>query len=331
MLTAHMGGDVPVESITPLQLAEFYKSAVRLPARPRQHELAMSFQELVAQDIPKARRLTIQTVANWMNLLHSACSWGRKMRFVCLNPIADNMPSTVGAKPKYPTLVPTDEEIATFFSSSIYTDRPKSPAWFWLPLLAVYTGARLNELGQLERADVIWGEIPCLSITTDTTEDNDEDAPSRRTKTLKTGNSQRRMPLHPRLLELGFRDYWQSFDDFHLFPDLPHKNLRANETPTQNFSRDFGRYLRKLGMRRGVKFHSFRHLFTDLADDMGVNPKVRSVLVGHANENDLTMLLGSKMTDSYGSGYGRRSRLQFMLDEVSKVHYPSIPAINPWR
>ncbi len=148
MLTAHLGGDVPVESVTPLQLAEFYKAAVKLPARCQQHELAMSLQELVAQNIPEPRRLTIQTVANWMNLLHSACAWGRKMRLIGLNPIADHKPSTDGA-------------------------RPKSPAWYWLPLLAVYTGARLNELGQLERADVVWGEIPFLNITTDTTEDND--------------------------------------------------------------------------------------------------------------------------------------------------------------
>lgn len=275
MLTAHLGGDVPAESITPLHLAEFYKAAIKLPARPRQHELAMSFQELAAQDIPEPRRLTIQTIANWMNLLHSACTWGRKMRLIGFNPIADNKPSTRGAKPKFPTLVPTEEEITAFFSSSIYTKEPKSPAWFWLPLLAVYTGARLNELGQLERSDVVWGEIPYLNITTDTTEDNDEDAPPRRAKTLKTENSKRRVPLHPRLLELGFRSYCQSSNAFHLFPDLPHENLRRDETPTQDFSRDFGRYLRKLGLRRGVKFHSFRHLFTDFADDMGMNPKAR--------------------------------------------------------
>ncbi len=63
---------------------------------------------------------------------------------------------------------------------------------------------------------------------------------------------------------------------------------------------------------------------------MGVNPKVRSVLVGHANENDLIALLGARMTDNYGSGYGRKSRLQFMLDEISKVHHPAVPAIQPW-
>ena len=331
MLVAHLGGDLPVESITPMQLAEFYKAAVRLPARPQQRELSMSFQQLAAQDIPEPRRLTIQTVANWMNLLHSACTWGRRMRLIGFNPIADNKPSTKGVRQKHPTLVPTDEEITAFFGSSIYEDREKTPAWFWLPLLAVYTGARLNELGQLERADVVWSEIPYLNITTDTTEENDKDAPPRRAKTLKTGNSQRRVPLHPRLLELGFRDYWQSSNAFHLFPDLPHENLRDNDTPTQKFSRDFGRYLRKLGLRRGVKFHSFRHLFTDLADDMGVNPKARSILVGHANENDLTALLGSQMTDSYGSGYGRKSRLQFMLDEISKVHHPAIPALRAWR
>jgi integrase len=252
------------------------------------------------------------------------------MGLISLNPIAGNKPDTRSITKKFPTILPNDEEIAAFFSSSIYTDRETSPAWFWLPLLAIYTGARLNELGQLERADVFWDDVPYLNITTDTMAEHDEDAPLRRVKTLKTNNSKRRVPVHPKLLELGFKEYCWASSEFYLFPDLPHVDLRENQTPTQDFSRDFGRYLRKLNMRKGVKFNSFRHLFIDCADDMGLNPKVRSVLVGHAIENDITVLLGAQMTDAYGGGYGRKSRLQFMLQEISKVHYPAVPPMKPW-
>jgi hypothetical protein len=48
-LTGHLGGNVPVESITPMQLIDFYAVAVRLPARPSRAEAKMSFAELVAQ------------------------------------------------------------------------------------------------------------------------------------------------------------------------------------------------------------------------------------------------------------------------------------------
>jgi integrase len=251
------------------------------------------------------------------------------MRLINHNPIIDNKPDIRKATKKHPTLVPTEDELAAIFGSEIYTVRAKSPAWFWLPLLAIYTGARLNELGQLERADVVWDDIPYLHMTTDTSAS--DDATERRAKTLKTSNSKRRVPIHPKLLALGFREYWASSNDFHLFPDLPHQDLRDNQTPTQDFSRDWGRFLRnKLGVRKGVKFHSFRHLFAEVAEDAGVNPKARSVLVGHANENGISVLLGSQMTDNYGSGYGRKSRLQFMLDEISKVDYPSLPAIKSW-
>src|SRR5215813_11100290 len=52
------------------------------------------------------------------------------------------------------------EELRTLFSSAIFTqgDRPvtgKGEAAFWLPLMALFTGARLNELAPLTAADVI--------------------------------------------------------------------------------------------------------------------------------------------------------------------------------
>ncbi|WP_114945064.1 site-specific integrase [Microvirga calopogonii] len=331
MLSAHLGGNVPVESITPLQLIEFYENAVKLPARPRQHERDMTFAELVNQDIPARRCLTIQTIGNWFNILHSACNWGRKTRLIGFNPITDHKPDTSKAKQKYPTRVPTDAEISKFFTSSIYTERAKSPAWFWLPLLSMYTGARLNELGQLERSDVVWDETPYLHITTDTSEDEDHNSSSQQEKSVKNNNSKRKVPIHPRLLELGFREFWHSSNAIHLFSDLPHEELREGQTPTQDFSRNFGRYLRRLEVPRGVKFHSFRHLFTDVAEDMGVHPKVRSVLVGHGKENDLKLVLAAQMTDTYGSGYGRKSRLMFMHSEIKKVEYASLPPIKPWQ
>ena len=53
----------------------------------------------------------------------------------------------------------TNEHLAAIFGGPIYTEgsRPRGgggEAAHWLPLLALYTGARLQELGQLRRADV---------------------------------------------------------------------------------------------------------------------------------------------------------------------------------
>lgn len=72
-----------------------------------------------------------------------------------------------------------------------YTER------HWLLLLALYTGARANELAQIKVADIKKHEdFYYLDVL-------DEE----RTKTLKTKVSRRVIPVHPNLIELGFIDF----------------------------------------------------------------------------------------------------------------------------
>ena len=70
-------------------------------------------------------------------------------------------------------------------------------ARFWLPLLGIFHGNRLEELAHLRREDVRVVEgIPYLRIT-------DEDG-----RQPKNEQSRRDVPLHPELIRLGFLDYW---------------------------------------------------------------------------------------------------------------------------
>ena len=70
---------------------------------------------------------------------------------------------------------------------------------YWLPLLGLYHGNRLEEFAQLHRSDVrcedgIW----YMDI-------NDDDQ-----KQLKNDQSKRRVPVHPFVQELGFLEYVNS-------------------------------------------------------------------------------------------------------------------------
>ncbi|WP_312261489.1 hypothetical protein [Candidatus Igneacidithiobacillus taiwanensis] len=60
----------------------------------------------------------------------------------------------------------------------------------WLPLLGLFTGARLDELGRLMVNDVLQQPVPHFRI-----------------RRGKNSESLRSVPLHPQLLELGFLDY----------------------------------------------------------------------------------------------------------------------------
>ncbi|MFO1083787.1 MAG: DUF6538 domain-containing protein [Reyranellaceae bacterium] len=90
-----------------------------------------------------------------------------------------------------------DADLKVIFSSPIYTEgeRPKAgggEAAYWLPLIGLYMGSRLEEMGQALVSDVVKvGEVLCLDIN-----DRGENA------SVKTASSRRTVPIHPELLRL---------------------------------------------------------------------------------------------------------------------------------
>jgi integrase len=168
------------------------------------------------------------------------------------------------------------------FGSRIYTDgfRPEGGAGdaaFWLPLLALYTGARLEEPGQLHPDDVYVESSESgadgvasawvLRIT-------DEGEGQR----LKNSGSRRRVPLHPELLRLGFVEFAQSRRVGSLIFHELREDVAGRETG--NYSKWFGRWLRKERCVTDTRmtFHSFRHGFKDLCRDVGIDEPVHDAL-----------------------------------------------------
>jgi integrase len=159
-------------------------------------------------------------------------------------------------------------------------ERPKGgkgEAAFWLPLLALFTGARLNELSSLKAADVGHNEIigvQCLFIKTD----------KRSGKRLKTEQSERFVPLHSQLIAAGFLKYvadqiTKRGADAWLFP-----NVAPGTTGKSAFSKWFGRYLETHGITDSSKvFHSFRHSFVDALRLAGVSSEINTALLGHTD------------------------------------------------
>lgn len=170
------------------------------------------------------------------------------------------------------------DDLRTIFSSPVYRgERPKGGAGeaaFWLPLLAAFTGARLEELGQALTTDIKIDEgIHYFEIT-----DREED------QQVKTVTSRRRVPIHEELIQCGFLDYVEQrrktgkgalFAD--LRPDV-HGQL------TGNWSKWYGRYARALGITDKRKvFHSLRHSFKHFCRESGLSEDVHDALTGHSN------------------------------------------------
>jgi integrase len=224
------------------------------------------------------------------------------------------------AKVRKQTRLPyADSDLKVIFSSPIYTagERPAAgggEAAYWLPLMALYMGPRLEEIGQALVADVITvGKVLCLSI-------NDEGEG----KSVKTVSSRRLVPVHPELVRLGFNDYVATLaKSGRLFPDLQQDQF---DKWTGNFSKWWGRWARGLGIadRRKV-FHSFRHTFKAACRRAGIQEEVHDLLTGHQ---------GAGVGRSYGRAEDYSDGLVATLAEaLRKVEYKDagLSIVKAWN
>jgi len=131
-------------------------------------------------------------------------------------------------------------DLKLLFSDENYRKHVNKPSQFWLPILGLYSGCRLEELSQLLKADVIQHEdtgLWCLDIN----EDNSD------RKSVKTGE-RRLVPLHPFLIDvLGFQEYvhnsGHTANSDRVFPELRYVKNRWSH----GFSQWFGKYRTKVG------------------------------------------------------------------------------------
>lgn len=168
----------------------------------------------------------------------------------------------------------TSEELAAIFASPVYAngERPVAGAGaaaYWLPLLALYTGARQGEIGQLSVEDFREADgVKYLDMLTEHT---------------RPGESHRRpVPVHPDLIKIGFLQFVEMqrrAGERLLFPDLRADNKGKH---TGNWSKWFARYLRTtVGIRdRRKTFDSFRHTFAEACRKAQVDDTMLELLVG---------------------------------------------------
>ena len=177
--------------------------------------------------------------------------------------------------------------LKAIFSSAIYEadERPEGGAGeavYWLPLLALYTGARITELCQLLPGDVVQEGYADLTATSQKAwviriEHNLEKG-----QRVKTEGSERRIPVHPDLVELGFVSYVQAqAGKSRLFSDL--KPNPKDGDVSGNWGRWFGRHLRNTcGVAdRKMTFHSFRHTFKHHMRMCEIPKAINDALTGH--------------------------------------------------
>ncbi|MCI1143706.1 site-specific integrase [Sphingomonas sp. WKB10] len=204
------------------------------------------------------------------------------------------------------------------FSCPIYKDgvRPvqgRGEASYWLPLLALFTGARMEELGQLRPCDVRLTSYPdgdgatCSHWFIHIVADEGDGLK------LKNAGSERIVPIHPLLAELGFLSFASialNNKQLRLFPALK-ENVYGRLTA--KWGEWFNPYMRStchITDRRMV-FHSFRHTFKDYARLAGIEEGIQRQIMGHSSGD---------VADNYGSGFP----LHKLVEGIKRYKVPGL-------
>jgi integrase len=299
-------GDVPIDRIDRAALREFKGLLLRAPFRshPRYGRMPLPRAVEASANDPTARRLAAPTVNKYLGAVHMLMQWACDNGYRQDNPAA-KMKVPLGRRPKDQRRPFTAAELRMLFGPAY---APLRGARRWLPLVALYTGARLEELAQLQVTDIrrVRG-VRVIAI---------EPGNGKR---LKSRSAERLIPVHPALERTGFLRFVASIRRANptggrLFPEL---RPGARGDLSQGFSKWYGRYRRALGIvGADVGMHAFRHCFADGLRAAGVEPELRNTLLGHAQGH-----VGAR----YGDGWTVRA----LAAAVAKMTYPVVPVLEP--
>lgn len=164
------------------------------------------------------------------------------------------------------------------------------PHYYWLPLLALYCGGRLNELSQLYLSDiVIKDSIPCIDfnlIGANKIDIDEGDYSGAATdKSLKNISSVRLVPIPKYIIGLGFLEYVEVLRKAgytRLFPELLFDSEKGYGKYAGKWFNDslLGKQL-KIPRDGRKTFHSMRHNFATALGALRAELNLKADLMGH--------------------------------------------------
>ena len=200
--------------------------------------------------------------------------WGVHNQLLAAN-VAEKVTIDVRAKQGEKKRSFTDDEGRIILRAAL---TQKDPVRRWVPWIGAYSGARVSEICQLRRSDVVEIEgIWCIRVMPEA-------------GSVKTSGSERLIPLHPALVENGFLEFVQKKAAGPLFSDLtPDKFGKRGG----NGTKVIGRFVRQLGISdpRISPSHSWRHRIKTLGRRHGLAQDILEAMTGHGSKT---------VADAYG-------------------------------
>ena len=287
-------GDLPANQLDRGAARRFAKALSDYPARRNVGgRKQLTLEEVKAGEY---QAIAARTQVNITGDLRNFANWLVEIGVLDSNPFIKGKKKRQQSPAKRKTW--THNELALWFSSDLYLKHRgsiKEPWKFWLPLLAIHSGARLEEMAALAPTDIQEHEgIHFFEIH------------GRDGRHVKNASSWRYVPIHSRLIELGFLDYVASRNgEERLFNLVPYQNEYG-----KNASKAFG-YIRKK-LKIEPTFHGYRHTVAETLRLNNTRAEHITWLMGHS---------GKTMTDHYGSDADKRHRLPLLKELVETLDW----------
>jgi integrase len=179
----------------------------------------------------------------------------------------------------------TNEEVLKILNHpKLLSFKVEEPVKYWLPYIAAYSGARLEEVTQLSPMTDIYvsDDVWIIDI-------NEKDG-----RSVKNFSSIRRVPVHSELINNGFLEYIQYMRDKNATTLFPNETIRDGRTG-KNAGKRANRFIQKVVGIEGKSLHSFRHTFATIMKRSGINESLAAEIMGHKH--------GGMTYDRYAKGY----------------------------
>ena len=296
---ADLLGDPPVAEVTKGAIRQLGLDLAKYPSNATGRFPGLSSSEaLAAADLAAdVRRLSPNSVNQYQQAARSLFKWAEENDHIQQSP-ASILRDVQTGRAKDDRKPFDDDDLCKYFAK---LGLEKPPFMYWIPRILAYSGCRLGEVAQLEKADIrqereVW------------VFDVNDNKPSKR---LKNESSKRLVPVHPRLIELGLLAFVEGRSEGFLWP-VEMRTAPEDRSSIDRLQKKLAYWMRSAGITDNKKTaaHSFRHTVATRLASTG------------ANEYDISSILGHEHATITTRRYMDHADVTTLLQVVSRLKLP---------
>ncbi len=279
LLTEYFGADRPIGEIAKRDAQEIKRVLLELPANRHKMPQTRTLSLLEATKVTGLDKITAVTVNGYISTFQSFFEWAMKNGHADANLFAGTRVGKFNSK-----AVPKRQAYKPDALKAVYREVTenrlglvKAESHKWATLIAMFTGARLNEICQLEVADIQQKDGIWFFDLIDEGDGN---------KKFKSAAALRKVPMHDELVRLGLLEYRNRMlaqSKTRMFPEYTF-------CAKNGYGRALGRWFNAtltpaLGIKAtGHVFHGLRHTMVTRLAQAGVEEPIYQSIVGHERQ-----------------------------------------------